>query len=140
MSNFKELVRIGKDAVVRSTQAGKQVTGFSAAFDSGWGDNKKTVWLDCSAWGDRYVKLSDYLLKGTLILIEGNIDTREHEGKTYITLDVSEIKLTGKPDGSHARQAPQRDGIVPNSTRPAAQRTPPPVDPMDNWDFEQPPF
>lgn len=100
--NFKELVRLGKGAVVRSTAAGKSVTGFTAAFDSGWGDNKKTVWLDCSAWGDRYEKVAPYLLKGSQIVVAGTIGTREHEGKTYITLDVADIKLCAKPDQQQA--------------------------------------
>lgn len=107
MSNFKELVRVGKDAVVRRTQTGKAVTGFSAAFDSGWGDSKQTIWLDCSAWGDRWEKVAQYVLRGSQIVVEGNIGTREHEGKTYITLDVSDIKLCGKPqDAPQARQQP----------------------------------
>jgi len=95
MSNFKELVRIGKDAVTRFTQGGKAVTGFSAAFDNGWGDKKQTVWLDCSLWGERGEKLAPYLTKGAQIVVEGDIGTREHEGKTYLTLDVREVKLTG---------------------------------------------
>ena len=97
MSNFKELVRIGKDAVTRFTHAGKAVTGFSAAFDNGWGDRKQTVWLDCSVWGERGEKLAQYLTKGSLVLVEGDIGTREHDGKTYLTLDVREVKLTGFP-------------------------------------------
>lgn len=111
MSNFKELVRLGKDAVTRQTNGGKSVTGFSAAFDNGWGDRKQTVWLDCSMWGDRGEKLAQYLTKGSQVVVEGDIGTREHDGKTYITLDVREVKLTGKPQEggtSSARQAPQR--------------------------------
>lgn len=101
MSNFKELVRIGKDAVTRYTQGGKSVTSFSAAFDNGWGDRKQTVWLDCSIWGERGEKLAQYLTKGSLVLVEGDIGTREHDGKTYLTLDVREVKLTGKPDSGN---------------------------------------
>ncbi|HEY5851977.1 MAG TPA: single-stranded DNA-binding protein [Lysobacter sp.] len=106
MSNFKELVRIGKDAEVRHTQAGKAVTGFSAAFDNGWGEKKQTVWLDCSWWGDRGTKVAEYITKGSQIVVEGNIGTREHDGKTYITLDVSEVKLvSNKSEGGNARPA-----------------------------------
>ena len=110
MSNFKELVRIGKDAVTRFTPAGKSVTGFSAAFDNGWGDNKKTVWLDCNAWGERYGKVAEYLTKGTQIVVSGDIGTREYEGKTYVTLTVDDIKLIAKPkeQGNSASGRPQR--------------------------------
>ena len=95
MSNFKELVRLGKDAVVRRTQGGKAVTGFSAAFDNGFGERKQTVWLDCRLWGERGEKLAQYLTKGAQIVVDGDIGTREHEGKTYLTLDVRDVKLCG---------------------------------------------
>lgn len=116
MSNFKDLVRIGKDAVVRyAGDADKPVTGFTAAFDCGWGDKKTTVWLDCSAWGERYKKLADYLLKGTLVLVEGNLGTREHDGKTYITLEVTEIKLTGKGESKPRNENKGGGGSTPPS-------------------------
>jgi single-strand DNA-binding protein len=122
MSNFKDLVRIGKDAVLRHTQAGKPVLGFSAAFDTGFGDRKQTNWLDCSLWGERGEKLAEYLAKGTLILVEGDLGTREHDGKTYLTLDVREVKLTGKGEGKPAGERQER------SARPAAGKTEPPRD------------
>lgn len=114
MSNFKELVRLGKDAEVRYTSNGKAVTGFSAAYDNGWGERKQTIWLDCSYWGDRGTKVAEYLTKGSQIVIEGNIGTREHEGKTYVTLDVTELKLVGgkKEDQS---ERPQRQARWPQS-------------------------
>ena len=96
MNNFSDVVRIGKkDAAVRYTQGGKMVTGFSVAVDSGYGDNKQTLWLDCSAWGDRFEKVAPYLLSGTQVFVQGELGTREHEGKTYITLRVAELKLCG---------------------------------------------
>lgn len=135
MSNFKELVRLGKDATTRYTQAGKSVTGFSAAFDDGWGDNKKTIWLDCSGWGDRYEKVAHYLVKGAQVVVEGNIGTREHEGKTYITLTLSDLKLVGgKQDGGQqSRPAQQR--------QPQRQQAAPPArDAFDDFDDSEIPF
>ena len=130
MSNFKELVRLGKDATTRYTQAGKSVTGFSAAFDDGWGDNKKTVWLDCSGWGERYEKVAQYLVKGAQVVVEGNIGTREHEGKTYITLTLSDLKLAGgKQDAQQERHSQQR--------QPQRQQSEPP---MDNFADDDIPF
>lgn len=109
MANFKDVCRIGKDAVTRYTQAGKGVTGFSAAFDTGWGDKKSTVWLDVSGWGERYEKVSAYLTKGSQVLLEGDIGTREHEGKTYITLTLTDLKLIGgKQEGGQRQEPAQR--------------------------------
>lgn len=108
MSNFKELVRIGKDAEVRVTHNGKPVVGFSAAFDNGWGDKKQTVWLDCTGWGERYEKIAEYIIKGSQAVVEGDIGTREWEGKTYITLNLSDVKLVrGSRDSEDRKPAQQ---------------------------------
>ena len=132
MANFKDVCRIGKDAVTRFTQGGKSVTGFSAAFDTGWGDNKKVHWLDVSGWGDRYEKVAQYLTKGSQVLIEGDIGTREHDGKTYLTLTLSDLKLIGgkqesQGGGSGERQRPQRQQQAP-------------VNPVDDFDDSSIPF
>ena len=115
MANFKELVRIGRDAQTRYTQGGKAVTGFSVAYDNGWGDNKQTVWLDCSIWGERGEKVAASLTKGTQIVVEGDIGTREHDGKTYVTLNVRDVTLVGgrgegggRAQSPTQRQAPQQ--------------------------------
>lgn len=111
--NFTDLVTLGKDAVVRYTGAGKAVTGFSAAIDSGFGENKKTIWLDCSIWGERGEKLAPYLVKGSKHLIQGELGTREHEGKTYITVDVKEVKLGGKGEAKPESSAPRQQRQAP---------------------------
>jgi single-strand DNA-binding protein len=93
MNVFTAIGRIGRDAVTRHTQAGKAVTGWALAVDKGWGDNKQTVWLDCSLWGERGEKVAGYIKKGDRLGVTGEIGTREHDGKTYITLDVREVTL-----------------------------------------------
>lgn len=118
MANFKDVCRIGKDAVTRFTQGGKSVTGFSAAFDTGWGENKKTHWLDVSGWGERYEKVAQYLTKGSQVLVEGDIGTREHDGKTYLTLTLSDLKLIGgKQEGQGGGSGGSRGG-APQRERP----------------------
>lgn len=112
MNNCNFIGRIGKDATTRYTQGGKAVTGWSLAVDSGWGDKKQTIWIDCNLWGDRGEKLADYLVKGTQVGVNGEIGTREHDGKTYVTLNVSNVTLTGgKPEGN--RQQPNKPNPAP---------------------------
>lgn len=111
MNNFTAIGRIGRDAVTRHTQGGKAVTGWSLAVDKGWGDNKQTTWLDCSMWGDRGEKLAQHIVKGAQLGVVGEIGTREHDGKTYVTLDVRDVTLLGdKREGGQrpAQGAPQR--------------------------------
>jgi single-strand DNA-binding protein len=109
--NFNDVGRIGKDAVQRFTGSGEPVAGFSLAVDSGYGDKKQTIWLDCSAWGKRWEGVTPYLIKGSQVSVQGELGTREHDGKTYITLRIADLKLVGgkgerqdKP--SQQRQAP----------------------------------
>ena len=115
MNNFNAVGRVGKDAVTRYTQGGKAVTGWSLAVDRGWGDNKQTVWLDCSLWGERGTKLAEHITKGAQLGVTGEIGTREHDGKTYITLDVRDVTLLGGRSEGRGESHPAR------SRRPARQ-------------------
>ena len=96
--------RNGRDAVVRYTQGGKAITGWALAVDTGFGDNKQTVWIDCNLWGDRGPKLADYIRKGDRIGVTGELGTREHEGKTYITLNVRDVTLLGDKRDTAAQE------------------------------------
>jgi single-strand DNA-binding protein len=116
MNNYNVIGRVGKDAVTR--QAGSEpVTGFSLAVDSGYGDKKQTLWLDCSLWGKRGEKVAQYITKGSQLGVSGELGTREHDGKTYLTLRVAEVSLIGgKPANSAPRQestAPASEEIIP---------------------------
>ena len=114
--------RVGKDAVTRATPSGKVVTGFSLAVDVGWGERKSTVWIDCALWGERGEKLARHLVKGSQPTVSGELGTREHEGKTYITLNVRECDPEWQADAAptqRERGAPQPmqddfdDGFIP---------------------------
>jgi len=109
--------RIGKDAETRFTPSQKAITSFSLAVDIGWGDDKKTLWIRCNGWGDRFVKLSEYLPKGQQVAVTGEISLNEWEGndgkRTTLELNVREIELLGgksesrtKPESTAFRGAP----------------------------------
>lgn len=102
---------IGKDAVVRRTQGGDAITGFSVAVDDGYGENKSTIWFDVSMWGKRGENVSKLLTKGTKVTVSGELGFREHEGKTYHTVRANDLTLQGGP-----RQA-QADGMYSRSTQ-----------------------
>ena len=91
---------IGKDAVVRSTQSGEKVTGWSVAVEERVGQDKRTIWFDCTLWGKRGESLAPYLTKGGKVAVSGELSTREHEGKTYLTVRADQVTLLGgKQDG-----------------------------------------
>ena len=112
MSNFKDIGRIGRDAEVRQTNNGTSVANFPVAVDVGYGDNKATLWLDCSMFGKRAEGgLVQYLVKGAQVMVEGDINLRQYTkgdgtGGAAVTLNVQDLKLAGgQPQG---QQQPQQ--------------------------------
>lgn len=89
---------IGKDAEIRTAGQNK-VTGWTVAVDDGWGENKSTIWFDCNWWGGRGEKVAQYIRKGGKITVSGELSKREHEGKTYLTVNVNDVTLQSKAEG-----------------------------------------
>lgn len=83
---------VSKDAVLRRTQDGEAVLGFSVAVND---YKKKATFYDCSLWGKRGSALEPHITKGSSVTVIGELGTREHEGKTYLTVRVSEVALQG---------------------------------------------
>lgn len=99
--------RTGKAGELRRTQGGDPVLGFSIAVDDGYGENRSTMWFDCSVWGKRAAALEPHIGKGTALTVIGDLGRREHEGKTYLTVNVRELTLQGGKDGDR-EQRPAR--------------------------------
>lgn len=107
---------LGKDAVTRNA-GGTDVAGFSIAMKSGYGDKAQTIWIDCSYWGKAGAAAAQYLTKGKQVTVTGEMGTREHEGKTYITLRVDRLTFGQGKD----------DQAAPRTEAPAQQQAPRPA-------------
>ena len=101
MKNVTLLGGVAKDPVQRNTSGGNSVVGFSLAVDDGWGDNKKTIYFDCSIWGKRGEAVLNYVTKGSKLCVTGGLSIREYEGKTYLTVNVDNFTFAG---GGQQRQ------------------------------------
>lgn len=114
MKNVTIAGNIGKDAETRTTQGGDQVTGWSVAVEERNGQDKRTIWFDCSLWGKRGQALAQYLTKGTRVAVSGDLSTREHNGKTYLTVRASEVTLMGGGEKrDHVAMPPGYEGTAP---------------------------
>lgn len=101
---------IGKDAVTRTTQGGDKVTGFTVAVEDRQNKDKSTVWFDVSMWGARGEKIAEYLTKGGKVCVSGDLSTREHEGKTYLTVRADQVTLMGgKPQADRSDSDIERE-------------------------------
>ena len=114
MKNVTIAGNIGKDAETRTTQGGDQVTGWSVAVEERNGQDKRTIWFDCSLWGKRGQALAQYLTKGSRVAVTGDLSTREHNGKTYLTVRASEVTLMGGGEKrDHVAMPPGYEGTAP---------------------------
>lgn len=88
--------RMTKDAELRRlANDGTLVLSWGVAVDDGYGQNKRALFFDCSLFGKRGEALEQHMLKGTSITVSGDLSTREHNGKTYLTVRVSDVTLQG---------------------------------------------
>ena len=102
---------IGKDAESRFLPNGDPVVSFSVGVKSGYGEKATTTWARCAMFGKRAESVSQYLTKGQLVGISGEVTLREwndKEGQKRNSLEVrvNDLTLLGKKDGQQA--APQR--------------------------------
>ena len=113
---FTQLIRIGRDAELRYTQSGKAVCSISGAYDVGYGDNKKTQWIDCALWEKRAESLAQYLVKGQECMVtldDVYIDIYEGQNGPRSTLKarVVDIKLCGgRPQNNQNQGGGQNQG------------------------------
>lgn len=71
--------RTTKEIELRTLDSGKVTTSFCIAVDRR--ANKSTDFIDCIAWGKTAELLSEYVIKGEKIGIEGSLQTRTFEDK-----------------------------------------------------------
>src|SRR6201984_3138821 len=78
--------RLGRDPETRYTGGGQAVANFSVATDETYKDRngerqKRTEWHKIVVWGKQAEIAQQYLKKGSLICIEGRIQSREWQDK-----------------------------------------------------------
>ena len=88
--------RLGRDPETRYTGSGQAVANFSVATDESYKDRngerqKRTEWHRITAWGKLAEICQQYLKKGTMVYIEGRIQSREwqdNEGQKRTSFDI----------------------------------------------------
>jgi single-strand DNA-binding protein len=105
--------RLGRDPETRYTGGGQAVANFSVATDESYKDKngerqKRTEWHKIVVWGKQAEIAQQYLKKGSLIFIEGRIQSREWQDKegqkrTSFEIVASNFRmLGGRAEGAAA--------------------------------------
>jgi single-strand DNA-binding protein len=115
MNVFNFTGNLGNEAEMRYTPNGDPIVNFSVAVKAGYGDKATTTWIRCAMWGKRGESVVEYLKKGTMVGVSGELSNREYQdkdGQKRYSLEVRVNDLTligGKQDRSEPSQekAPQ---------------------------------
>jgi single-strand DNA-binding protein len=121
--------RVGNDAEVKNV-GDNTVCSFSVAHTEkvyGPTPSEKVVWITCSIWGERGVKLAPHILKGTFVVVEGSGGVNAYINKNTGAADavircmVNSLEFGGKPNGGNESTSVTNTGDVQVVNNPAVQ-------------------
>jgi len=133
--------RLGKDPETRYTSSGQAVCNFSLATDESYKDRagerqKRTEWHRIVVWAKQAEIAQQYLHKGSLIYVEGRIQTRQwddREGQKRTSVEIVANRFQMLGSRSDAAAAGAGAGVSaasadadPQAPPPAAEDAPTP--------------
>lgn len=111
---------LGRDAELKEAK-GQSICEFSVAVSKKIKGEKATAWYRCALWGKRGEAIAQYLTKGSVVIVSGELTPREYRGKndelrTSLDINVHEVALGGGGAGqsedrpaTKAKSAPVED-------------------------------
>ncbi len=114
---------LGRDAEVRYTPGGAAVARFSIATTEVWNDKsgqrqERTEWHNIDLWGKQAESLSEYLVKGKQVYLEGRLQTDEYTDKDGVKRKSTKVRCEkvvllgsgggGRGGGGYDRGASER--------------------------------
>ena len=121
--------RLGRDPEIRYTKGGSAVANFSIATDERWKDKQgnrqeRTEWHYIVAWSKLADFVQNYLKKGTLIFIEGKLQTRDWMDQQNVKHYRTEIIANDIRFMERKGDGPQGGGGGGGGGKPAQDRGP----------------
>lgn len=154
MANVNKVIlvgRLGKDPETRYMTNGEAVTNVSLATSESWKDKagekqERTEWHNLVFYRRLAEVAGEYLKKGSMVYIEGKLQTRkwqDKEGKDRYTTEVivNEMQMLGSKEGGSAGSSqakPASDGAAKSAPAPAPASAPAGKGNFDNFDDDIP--
>ena len=111
--------RICNDLELKTTPAGVNVLSFRLAVDRSYqakGEERKSDFFNIVAWRNTAEFIHRYFTKGRMILVEGELQTRQYKNKEGVEVTITELvadmaNFTGEPktnaNGTTSNATPQ---------------------------------
>jgi single-strand DNA-binding protein len=121
--------RVGNDAELKNV-GDNTVCSFSVAHSEkvyGPTPSEKVIWVTCSIWGERGVKLAPHILKGTFVVVEGSgginayLNKNTGAAEAVIRCMVNSLEFGGKPNGSNEGNPAKLTGYTNPLNNPVVQ-------------------
>ena len=93
MNSINLCGRMVKDPELRRTDTGKAVCSFAIACDKP-GRDSGASFIDCVAWEKTADFISNYFAKGSMVVLEGRLDSRQYETKDGQKRTVHEVVVS----------------------------------------------
>ena len=105
--------RLVADPELKTTTTGKSVTTFKIAVDRAFvkqGEQRQADFINIVAWGNQALFVSRYFSKGSMIAIQGRIQTRNYEDnngnkRTAFEVVATEVSFCGSKNESNNSSA-----------------------------------
>lgn len=114
INNVVLVGRMTKDPELRRTQSAKAVTSFTLAVDKGFTqqDGQSADFINCVVWNKSAESVEKYTSKGSLVGIEGRLNTRSYENNQGNKVYVTEV-ICNNVTFLDSKKKEENDGFVP---------------------------
>lgn len=105
--------RLTRDPELRRTGSGKAVTSFNLAVERNFkSDDQEADFINCVCWGKIAENTERYCSKGSLVSVDGRIQTRNYENnqgqKVYVTEVIADsVQFISTRNNNTSTAAPQ---------------------------------
>lgn len=122
MLKLEIIGNLGKDSEVKVIN-GKNYNAFPVAVTEGYGDNRKTTWVNILKFSGENDKLGQYLTKGTKVYVSGKpsvsaYTNKNNEPASDISLWANDLELIGSMQSNSQEHATAHS----ESPNPAAKK------------------
>jgi single-strand DNA-binding protein len=103
---------LGRDPEMRYTPGGRAVATYTVACSRAWNNSEgerheETEWFNVVAWGKLAETCKQYLIKGSLVYVEGRLQTRswdDNDGKKHSRTELvaNEMIILDRSKTAHA--------------------------------------
>lgn len=125
--------RLVADPELRHTASDTAVTTCTLAVESGWGEHKRTDFIDVVAWRQTAEFICKYFTKGRMMAVTGEIQTRAYEDRQGNKRKAFEVKAREVSFGDSRRD----DSEAPTGQKPAAFHEPEPPQAFSQPEYGQ---